>query len=471
MAGSLFVTRVRLTGGMQARARRLVSVMMGVAVWSVFTASPAAAHGIGGRSDLPLDLAFFLVGGGVVVVASFIALAVLWPEPRLQGGVDYTPSSGGRFGGWARLARGLGLGFLIVVVVTGLFGRDNPARSIVPVMIWVGFWLVIPFGSAIFGNMWADLNPWRTLAGWLGFDREEHPEVLASVGVYPAAVAFLAFTWLELVFPDSGSPRSLAIAAVAYTFYALGMASWAGTTTGLQTGEFFTTYTRVLSAIAPFGRNDRGRIVRRPWLRALPVLPEWRGMGLFVIVMIGTVSYDGLSATPWWNDRLADLGLSRGSTLVGTLGLVLVVAVIGAAYWLASWAAGRMSGGEFTAGAVASSFAHSLVPIALAYAVAHYFTLVTFEGQLVWIQASDPFGFGWNTFGTANWRVVNWLGTTAIWYFQVTAIVGGHVLGVILAHDRALALFDKRNAVRSQYAMLVLMVLLTGLGLAILAAG
>ncbi len=434
-------------------------------------AVPAWAHGSGGRRDLPLELSYFLAGGGIVIIASFFALAVLWPDPRLQDG-PRSERMNVSIPAWLVAGGQLaGLSTLVVVILAGLFGRDIGARSIVPVLVWVVAWLVVPFVSGFTGNVWAIVNPWRTLGRMFRFDSAEQPEILDQVGIYPAAVALLAFTWLELVYPDAGSPRALAVAAVAYTFYVLGMASWAGTTSGLQAGEFFSTYNRAISAIAPFGRDSDGSLVWRGWLRALAVLPEWKGIAFFVVVMIGTVSYDGLSGTPWWNDRLADLGLNRGSVVVGTGGLGVMVAVVGLAYWLASVVAARVGASGMTGAQVATSFAHSLVPIALAYAVAHYFTLVLFEGQLVWIQASDPLGFGWNLFGTADWRPVNFLSTTAIWLIQVIAIVAGHVVGMVLAYDRALAVFSRSKAVRSQYAMLVLLVLLTGLGLAILAAG
>lgn len=143
--------------------------------------------------------------------------------------------------------------------------------------------------------------------------------------------------------------------------------------------------------------------------------------------------------------------------------------MIGACYWLASWAAARLAPGEsLTATAVARSFAHTLVPIAFAYAFAHYFTLVIFEGQILFSAISDPFGRGWNLFGTATWSVNFWLSPNSIWYIQVVAIVGGHLAAVILAHDRSLAIFPREDAAKSQYAMLALMVALTVFGLTLL---
>ncbi len=143
--------------------------------------------------------------------------------------------------------------------------------------------------------------------------------------------------------------------------------------------------------------------------------------------------------------------------------------MVGAAYYLASWAAARIAGSDRTASDIAASFAHTLVPIGLAYAVAHYFTLIIYEGQQLARMASDPFGLGWDLFGTADWSIVFASSTLWIWYVQLVAIVAGHIGGVVLAHDRALAEFGELEAARSQYAMLVLMVGLTSLGLFILA--
>ena len=432
--------------------------------------APALAHGIGGRSDLPLELSFFLVGAGVVIVVSFVALAVLWPAPRFQDGISPRIISIPGTGALGPVLSGLGLAAFALVLVAGLAGRDNGSENIVPVMVWVLVWLVVPFASLVVGNLWAHVNPWRTMTKLFRFG-EDQPAAIERLGLYPASLAFLAFVWLELIYADNGSPRALAVAALAYSFYVFAFVSWAGPGPGLRSADFFTTYNRLLSSIAPVGRDRSGAVVWRGWLRTLPVLEHVRGTTVFVLLMIGTVTFDGLSGTPWWNSTVDTLGLDPTNQLVATLGLIVVCQVIAAGYLLACAAAARLSGGDHDMRSVARRFAHTLVPIAAAYAVAHYFTLVIFEGQLLLIHASDPLGLGWDLFGTADWVIQFWLSPTAVWYVQVAAIVIGHVAGVVLAHDRALGDFEPMVAVRSQYAMLVLMVLLTGLGLTILAVG
>jgi hypothetical protein len=114
-------------------------------------------------------------------------------------------------------------------------------------------------------------------------------------------------------------------------------------------------------------------------------------------------------------------------------------------------------------------FVASLVPIALAYAVAHYFSLFMIEGQSAIALVSDPFGRGWDLFGTAT-HVVDLaiVSTATIAWVQVAAIVIGHVAGVVVAHDLAVEDMPQRTAVRSQYPMLLVMIAYTVGGLALL---
>lgn len=429
---------------------------------------PLVGHGIGGRLDLPVPTTFFAAGAAVVLIVTFVALAALWPQPRLQNGPrQATP--GGRVG--LGPLRWLGVAGLFVVILAGIAalmtGTDQiGSRNIGPVLLWVYFWLVVPFVSSFLGNLYAGINPWRSLSGWLGIGERERVEVVSRTGLWPAAAILVAFAWMELVYPDSGSPASIGIAALAYTIFLLIVIGRFGRETAFTSFDPFSSYNRLISSIAPFGRDSEGRLVRRGWLRALPVIPERKGLAAFLVTMIGTVSFDGLSATTWWATATGDFGASiPGMTLL----LVGMCGLIGGGYYLACVAAARLGGREQTAGSVASRFAHTLVPIALAYAFAHYFTLVIFEGQTIVSAASDPFGLGWDLFGTRTYKINFFLGALPVWYIQVAAIVIGHGAAVVLAHDRALADFRGAGAVRSQYAMLVLMVLLTGLGLFILA--
>lgn len=454
--------------------------------------SPALAHGIGGRLDLPVPLSYFVIGAGIVVVGSFVAVSVLWRRPRLQGGpqskplgrtttlpgtLPGKPSGAFRYGFLALQAVGLaGLG---LVLVGGFFDGNDSTRNVGPVLVWVYFWLVIPFFGAVIGDWWRAISPWRLIGSWSARNQQDRPDIAAMIGMWPATIGFVAFTWLELVSSGTADPATLATAAVIYTVYVIAITRWLGLESGLASGGVFENYNRLISSIASIGvdhsprgvgtanaRLDQPRLVIRGWLRALPAIPLRRGLAAFVVAMLGTVTYDGMSSTAWWGDLVGDLLREQWFE---TLALIGAVAVMGAAYWSASFAAGKLAYSPRKASEIAASFAHTLIPIALAYAFAHYFTLIIFEGQILLHAASDPFGYGWDLFGTASWRVVFWLSPTVIWYVQLATIVTGHVLGVMLAHDRALHEFEGEIAVRTQYAMLGLMVALTSFGLLILA--
>jgi hypothetical protein len=426
------------------------------------------AHGIGGRSDLPVPFSVLVTAAAAVLVVTFLLLSVAWTRPRLQDGPRYNGPSTSVPG--RRLLGALGvLGLFLVIgqVIPVLLGVETSPTSptVAPVLVWVVFWLVIPFGAAIFGNWYADVNPWRTLGEIFGVGRMERIGLPVKLGVWPALAALLGFVWLELVSPSSGDPVVLGVAALVYTVAVLLAMVLVGRETGLTVFDAFTPYNRLISAISPVGRKASGGLVWRGWLRSLAVVPEWPGLWVFVVTMIATVSYDGASGAAWFQMITGDLG----DTLSGkTFLLAASVNLIALAYYLACVAAARLAGGTWTARRVAQRFAHTLVPIALAYAVSHYLTLILFEGQQLISAISDPFGLGWDLFGTAGLGVNYFLtSSTPIWFLQVGFIVMGHLVGIVLAHDRSLHDFG-RGAVRSQYAMLVLMIALTSLGLLIL---
>jgi hypothetical protein len=197
--------------------------------------------------------------------------------------------------------------------------------------------------------------------------------------------------------------------------------------------------------------------------------------------LIGTTSFDGLGRGTLWQKfgpdlaRLGgDLGLSPSlaNQVAGTVGLALALSLVAAVYRVGVVGMRRMSRGA-DARALGARFAHTLVPIAVAYVVAHYFSLVAVQGQALLPLASDPLGDGANIFGTASLTVnYSLLSAGAVWAIQVIALVSGHVGGLVLAHDRALTTFaDHRRAVRSQRYMLVVMVGFTSLGLWLLSGG
>lgn len=441
--------------------RRLSLAGIVAAVWLVAGAGPAAAHGIGGGLELPVPLSFFVAGAGLVLALSFSALAVLWPTARWQ-----SPSPGRVVGAWGRgvvvALKVAGVALLGLVLAAGLFGDDRRTNA-APPLVWVYFWLVLPLAGAVVGDLWRHLNPWRTLAG----DRERAAfPPTAGEGMYPAALAFVAFMWLGLVPTYGREPGVVALAAILYTLYLAAAVVASDRQRAFGSFDAFTPYHYLAGAIAPVELDAGGTWRWHGWLRRLPTIPVRPGLALFVTAVIGAILYDGLSASALWGDLWGTL---RFEAWFGTLALVATVGVVWAAFQAATWTAARL-GGTMAPAEAAASFAHVLVPVGLAYAVTHYFTVIAFEGQLLVSIASDPLGLGSDYFGTALREVELWIGAAAVWYVQLAVIVTGHLAAAVLVHDRALAVFPKERAISSQYPLLALLAILAGVGLVLLSA-
>jgi hypothetical protein len=468
--------RVRL--GLAAAGAALLIEALGPA--------PALAHGLVGRADLPIPEWLFAWGAAVVLVVSFVALAVLWPRPRLE------PEQWRPLPSWVSdalanravdmLAGAVGVLLLGVVVWSGFWGVQTPTANFAPTFVYVTFWLGLVPVSLVLGDIFRAFNPWRAIGrafGWIARQaaRRELPEPLPypeRLGRWPAAIGILAFAWLELVAESGDTPSSIAIAALAYSAVTfLGMALY-GVDAWIGRAEAFSIYFNLISRVSPLERRGDRIGIRRP-LSGLAALDPLPGTVALLMVMIGSVSFDGLSGGPTWQeivptlqDFLASLGLGARTSLELTFGVGLVAAILlVAAFYRLGIVGAESVDGEAGGGGLARAFVHSLVPIAIVYAAAHYVSLLLTQGQAMAFLASDPLGEGWNLLGTATSTIdYGVLGTNATWYLQVAFIVAGHVAALTLAHDRALVLHERaRVAVRSQYWMLAVMVGFTTLAL------
>ena len=457
--------------------RRLIRLAgAGLVALALLTPAAASAHGLIQRANLPIPEWLFAWAAAVVLIVSFVALAVLWPQPRLEhAGWRPLPGALGRALGSTALDVGcgaIGVALLLLVVASGLAGDQGPLNNFAPTFVFITFWVGMAFASALLGGVFAAFSPWRALGratGWALGGRGARRPYPERLGRWPAAAGLLAFAWIELASGWSEEPRTLAIAILGYTVLTLAAQAVYGVDTWSRRGEAFAVYFDLFARIAPFERRD-GVVGVRPPLAGLPRLDAVAGTVAFVVVMIGSVTYDGFSTGALWADVTGDAAIDAPE-LTATIGLLAGVAVIGAFYALGI-AGAQSVGGGISAERLRRAFIHSLVPIALVYVVAHYLTFLVFEGQAIVYLSSDPLGEGWDLLGTAS-ATINYgvLSQNDAWYLQVGFVVAGHVAALTLAHDRALALYrDSRLAVRSQYWMLGIMIGFTTLALWLLAA-
>jgi hypothetical protein len=452
---------------------------------------PAEAHGIVGRADLPIPAWLFGWGAAVVLVFSFVALAVLWPEPKLEdhgwrplpdpfGRVVTSPALDGALGA-------VGAALLVLVVWSGLAGEQVASANLAPTFVYVVFWLGLVPASVLLGDVFRLLNPWRAVGravAWAATKvaRASLPAPLPypeRLGRWPATLGLLMFAWLELVSPNGDLPRTLAMATLVYaslTWIAMAMY---GVETWTSRGEAFSVYFNLFARLSVWERRGRRVGLRAP-LSGLADLVPLPGTVAVVAVMIGSVTFDGLSSGALWQRIVPavqrpveglGLGAEQAVPLVYGAGLV-GCAVLAAAFYRLGVSGMHTVERALSGSRLAGAFVHSLVPIALVYAAAHYVSLLFFQGQAMAYLVSDPLGLGWDLFGTASTGIdYGLVSATTFWYVQVGLVVAGHVAGLVLAHDRALALFDRASvAVRSQYWMLGVMIGFTTLALWLLAA-
>jgi hypothetical protein len=469
----------------------LFFVMAALAVFAF--AAPTSAHGFGQRYDLPLPLSLYLYGTAAVIAVTFLIVGFFVrhaPAARRRPRPDLLSHGAGKIiahPGVILSLKLLAAGLFVVTVTAGFIGDQNPYRNIAPTMVWIIVWVGVAYMSAFVGNLWALINPWRTIfdgAAWMyrriGGKLSYRLPYPAALGVWPAVVLLLVFSWTELVYPTPAVPKHIACFAAGYSILTwTGMALF-GRETWMQHGEVFSVVFGTFARFAPTEARTRPRpeLILRPWgTGLLDGGSASASMTAFVLLLLSTVLYDGLLNTPEWTilenailNRLSSPG-EFGQIAVRSAGLVAFWLLFLGAYKLVAAMMSVAAGGSPSPREIAQYFAFTLIPIAIGYHLAHYFVFLLVQGQYIIPLISDPFGWGWNLLGTAGYRVdIAIIGARFAWYTAVTAVVVGHMVAVYLAHKVAMRELAPRSAVlRSQVPLTALMVVFTFISLSILA--
>jgi len=432
------------------------------------------AHGIGGAKDLPIPAEYAIAGAGAALAVSFIVLALAWRKPRFDG-VD-----GGRPAptwlarvvdspAFSAALRVLGMAFFLYAGWAAVAGPDllvNPAFGVLYVILWVG---IVP-ASLAFGPFYKAVNPVRTLhllfSRATGGDPEKGLVAMpARLGYWPAALGLLAFVWLELVYPQSTylGPVRLWVAiyiALVVLGAALFGSGW------IDRADPFEAYSTLVGRLSFFGRRSDGTLVLRSPLNNLDGTPPWPGLVGVVAVLFGSTAFDSFKDSSTWLQYTQSS--SMDTTVLNTAMLVVFCVVVAVTFAAATMATGVGEGSVRRA--LPDQFAHSVVPIIVGYMVAHYLSYFVEVGQQTVVLLSDPLGRGDDLLGTGGWQVNYWLSThpTFLAVTKVVAVVTGHVLGVIAAHDRAVRLLPPRHQLTGQLPLLFVMVFYTVSGLYLL---
>ena len=467
----------------------------------------AEAHGFAQRYDLPVPLRLYVGGAAAAVALSFVVVAYFvrgdrtvraYPTFNLLGTVfgRVLASRVVRF-----VLRLFTVFMLVLVVVAGLIGVEDPFKNIAPTAIWVVWWVGLAYVSGMLGDLWALINPWKSVfesIEWLlrrvkadarlGLNMA-YPERLGS---WPVVVLFVCFIWAELIWPQSETPAEISRMVIAYSAITwMGMLVF-GCRNWLRHGELFNVLFGMLARFAPTEYiAERNEWNLRPWaVGLLPDKPISTSLTVFVLLMLSSVTLDGLFATPLWGEiaqwmLISDLVrpfilllqdiTGNAIAAISTIALIVFLVVFQLLYLAFSalmyFSTPARARADLTISEVARLFVLSLIPIALAYHLAHYLSFLLIVGQYMIPLSSDPFGFGWDLFGTKIYfpdiGIVN---AKFVWITSVIAVVTGHIIAVWLSHVVALRrLGDSKAALRSQIPMLFLMVGYTMLSLWILA--
>src|SRR6202165_4395068 len=389
-------------------------------------------HAFGARYDLPAPLYLFLIGAGAVVFVSFL-LVLRRPVARHQPVGDDVPPvpQVPSWPGWLMSV------VAVVMILGGLLGTQSTPDNIVVTAFWLVFWIAVPISIALVGNYWPYISPLNVVARLVGPKaRMEWP---TSWGYWPATILFFLFACGELVFNGvTTTPAGTAQVMLAYGTVNAAMAFLFGAETWLRRGEvcsvLFATWGRLgyFRFGTPGARGFFGGL-HRPFEASVSRLT-------FVLMLLVSVIFDGLLATPAWKNVVSQLpdSLRPGAAAYTVLLLIVFIALVGVIWGLfAGFAAAVRAVGHLDEPLinVMAGLLPSLVPIAFGYLLAHNFDYLAINGQLLIHQASDPFGNGLNIFGTVNYESNrNLIPTALVWYFEIVLIIGVHIAAVVLAH-------------------------------------
>lgn len=448
------------------RARLLVAGLVAAVVGA--WAPGAAAHGAGALGGLPLERWQYTWGCVAIVLITFVVVGSSWRRPVLAAASEGRPLPAAaqtiaRGLGW--VARLVGVVAYVVIVTAGLFGSAFPAANIAPIGVFITLWIGVALVSLVLGDVWRALSPFDSVAAaaaWVrarvtgrGAPTGAAPEPPAGASHLPAATLAFGFVWLELAYHSATTPLLLGWLGLLY-----GAVLWAGAARWgrgwLRTADVFAVVFGLFAALAPLHRGDDGAVRARWPLTGLGRLPVRDGTLAVLVVLIGANVFDGWTRTTFWLD-LTFARVGWGYTTVATLGLIWTMGIVALVYLGATRLAAALAGVD--GDDLARSLTPMLVPLAAAYTVAHSFAILVIEGQGFWFLVSNPYGWGWDLFGTDAGTVdADLVSTGTIVWVQAAAIALGHAMAVAVAHDRTLTDLEPRPALGVRYVMLGLVV-------------
>jgi len=451
----------------------------------LLSSASAQAHSFGKVYNLPVPFWLYAWAAIVALLLSFVVSA--WVSTKRQ---SHRPDQqlalnlNSPANAVIRLAQLGAVSALLLTITAGFFGPSDPYLNVNMTLFWIGFVLAFAYLTAVVGNVYVYLNPWRCLTPpqWQG--RWRYREQWSC---WPALFFYMVFIWIELL--GHVTPRSLAQMLLVYTIIN-GIGAWAfGRDAWFKHAEFFSVFLRMLGKIAPITWQHNRIVFRLPFAGLLQDHSKHISEVIFVLFMLSSTAFDGLHMTQgwttlFWQDGFALLQPWLGSNIVAayptlkilhliweTLALLLSPLLYLAFYLLCLWLAKKLTHSQLSLHSLALRFANSLLPIVLVYHISHYYTLILTQGSQLLRLLSDPLGLGWDLLNQGQRMPSPTIPDIGlVWHTQVGLILVGHIVSVYIAHEEAVRTFgNQRHAMLSQLPMLLLMMAFTVFGLWILA--
>ncbi len=394
------------------------------------------SHGIINVGDLPIPFNMVLNAAVLTVVVTFVFLKVSWKESILTSEEKLfltKQSPSGKL---------LGLLVLVLLTVPGLVNNEVAKVSVTPLILWVFLWIGVPVLGLLFGDLYAKFNPLSIIVNQKG----------DSKNVYVATFLFICLTWFELVWTKPGNPRHIGIVFL-LLIVVVSLVQKFYKKTIIEVDPLL-----VLHHLYSKMRITNKAPVFRGLLNNLSNLAQLKGMEYFILLMIGTVTYDGLRETTFWFNLF---GTRSYETSFSTMAFLLMNLIVIIFYRFACYFAIRVSGENYDLNEISLKFGHTMLPIAFAYHVTHYLGLLLFESQTLLYRLNDPLGFGWNLFNAQETTIDYFLEPIVLWTVMVIVTLAGHMLSVVLAHDLSVKIFGHQKSDKTQYIFLFITVALT----------
>jgi len=419
------------------------------------------AHGVGRVYQSPLPLWLYLGGAAATVAASFLLRALVRDSAQ--------PAPARRIGGTtvalvtSRLLTFSGVLFLTLTLATGAFGADD-GLGLAALLFWVGLVIGTVTVGAVVAGTWRRADPWATLER--AYRTEEAGPNLTmqrrveSMG-WLAPVAIYLLFWFELVSSVGFDSFWVVFALLAYTLFVLTLRASLGD--AWSTVDPLAILFGFAERLAPFELRDDG-LYYRGWIRALDEdRPMPRGLYAALFVLLASTTLDNVRETVGWTEFRDALGLGSASDiLVESIALLAFTLIFLLPFMAAVWTSRRFIGRDLSFDEMSRRFGWSLIPIGIAYVLAHNAPLVLTGLPLILRGLSDPFGQGWNLLGTGDALQGFFPSPALVWFIEIVLIVAGHILGVLAAHRGAVRLGRSHGAaVKSQYALTALMSVFT----------